>query len=92
MDKVEKVNHVKKESRKGDQGHHCHWPGCNKPCPPAKWGCYGCWMKLPKRLRDALWAAYAPGQEDTKSPSREYVGVAREIQKWIKENYPEGVA
>jgi len=28
-------------------------------------------MKLPKRLRDAIWAAYRIGQERTMSPSRE---------------------
>ena len=45
-------------------------------------------MKLPKRLRDMIWAAYNPGQEVTKTPSRGYVRAAREVQEWIKENYP----
>jgi len=83
-EKAVKVRYVKRatQSRK----HHCHWPGCDKEVPPAKWGCYPHWMKLPKRLRDAIWAAYEPGQEKTLTPSRGYLAVAREVQDWIKEN------
>lgn len=88
--KAEKVKHVL--AAKQDRPHHCHggMPGCKGQCPPAKWGCYPCWMKLPKRLRDAIWAAYKPGQEQTMTPSREYLAVAREVQDWIVVNYPPG--
>jgi hypothetical protein len=58
--------------------------------PPAMWGCYRHWMKLPKRLRDAIWAAFRPGQEANMTPSGEYVRVAREVRNWIKANYPNG--
>jgi hypothetical protein len=81
-----KVEYVLKESKKGSGTHHCHYPGCGKPCPPAKWGCYHCWMKLPKYLRDRLWRAYQPGQEKTKTPSLEYLKVAREIEEWCEKN------
>lgn len=47
-------------------------------------------MKLPKYLRDKIWACYKPGQEVKGTPSREYIQVAREVQTWIKENYPNG--
>lgn len=84
LSKEEKVAYVKRQEQ--DREHHCHWPGCKKQVPPAMWGCYPHWMKLPKYLRDKIWAAYKPGQEKTLTPSREYVKVAREVQKWIKEN------
>jgi hypothetical protein len=63
--------------------HHCHWPGCPVNVPPAKWGCMKHWMRLPKRLRDKVWATFRPGQEKNWTPSREYVTVAREVQLWI---------
>lgn len=85
--KGEKVKHVKKAGQ--DRDHHCHWPGCGKQVPPAKWGCYQHWMMLPKRFRDAIWSAYRVGQEVKRTPSRDYVKVAREVQDWIKERYNE---
>lgn len=66
--------------------HHCHWPGCPKLCPPAMWGCREHWFKLPKWLRDKVWAAYRPGQEKDMRPSREYLAVAEEVQQWINEH------
>lgn len=83
--KAEYVRHQKQ-----DRDHECHWPGCTKQVPPALWGCRKHWFKLPKVLRDKIWAAYQIGQEKTMTPSREYVAVAREVQDWIKENYPNG--
>lgn len=71
------------EVRPADGKHTCHWPGCNKPVPPAMWGCTGHWFALPKRLRDKIWAAYRRGQEITKSPSPEYMAAALEVQEWI---------
>ena len=70
-------NHVPKVS------HHCHWPGCTKEVPPAMWGCKPHWFALPIRLRNMVWAAYEPGQEITKTPSAEYLEVARQVQEWI---------
>jgi hypothetical protein len=63
--------------------HHCHWPNCPVPVPPKYWGCARHWRMLPKALRDKVWAAYVPGQEITKTPSQEYIRVAREVQEWI---------
>ena len=45
------------------------------------------WKKIPKRLRDKIWSAYQPGQEDPSSPvavSAKYLEVAREFQEWAK--------
>lgn len=86
--KEDKVKYVKAQGQ--SRNHHCHWPGCGKQCKPAYWGCYSCWMKLPKYLRDKIWETFKPGQEVNATPSREYIQVAREVQQWIKENYPNG--
>lgn len=85
INKAQKVRYVK--GQKQTRFHHCHWPGCEKQVPPAMWGCYQHWMKLPKYLRDKVWAAYRSGQEVTLTPSREYLAVAREVQQWIRDNY-----
>ena len=82
----EKAGYVKSEARKGAGGHHCHWPGCDKPVPPAMWGCKAHWFKLPQALRNKIWRAYRPGQEISKGPSAEYVAVAREVQQWTASN------
>jgi len=52
--------------------------------PPAFWGCYPHWRRLPARLRDKIWAAYSPGQEERIDPSDAYLKVAAEVQAWIK--------
>ena len=56
--------------------------------PPKIWGCRPHWYKLPKALRARVWAAYVPGQESAKTPTSEYVEVAREVQRWIDDHYP----
>ena len=73
-------------NHRAETEHTCHWPGCTTVVPPAMWGCKPHWFRLPKRLRDMVWAAYVPGQEITKTPSNEYLDVALEVQRWIKEN------
>lgn len=65
--------------------HHCHWPGCTAQVPPAMWGCRTHWFRLPKALRDRIWATYAPGQEVDMTPSDAYLKVADDVQKWIRE-------
>lgn len=88
MSKASKVKWVKSQGQNRD--HTCHWPGCDKQVPPAMWGCYYHWMKLPKHLRDKIWAAYRIGQEVSMTPSREYLKVAEEVQQWIKEKHSNG--
>ena len=83
MSKSDKVKYVKSQGQ--TRNHHCHWPGCGKQVPPAMWGCYYHWMKLPKRLRDKIWDAYRPGQEVMMTPSRAYLEAATEVENWIKE-------
>lgn len=48
----QKAEYVRDEARKGAGGHHCHWPGCDKPVPPAMWGCKRHWyMRDLEKLR-----------------------------------------
>lgn len=87
MDRAKKAEHVRRSRQ--SRNHECHWPSCTAQVPPAKWGCLRHWRMLPKRLRDRIWDTYEVGQEETLSPSREYIAVAREVQEWIENNYPE---
>lgn len=81
-----KKEHVRRAPQTRD--HACHWPGCTAQVPPAMWGCKPHWMKLPKALRDRVWAAYRPGQETDMEPSAEYLAVADDVQRWIREQTP----
>jgi len=63
--------------------HHCHWPGCRLRVPPKMWGCKAHWFRLPKPLRDRIWATYVPGQEITKTPSAAYLQAAGDVERWI---------
>lgn len=85
ISKAEKVQYVKSQGQTRD--HHCHWPGCCKNVPPAMWGCYGHWMKLPDHLRNRVWEDYRPGQEVNMTPSRDYIVTVMEVEAWIKTNY-----
>lgn len=85
---MDKRGYVRRRKNADPGGHHCHWPGCGKQVPAALWGCLKHWRMLPKYLRDKIWAAFRPGQEETKTPSREYVAAAREVQQWIAANHP----
>ena len=70
--------------------HHCHWPGCDKQVPPAMWGCKAHWLRLPRALRNKIWATYQPGQETDMTPSESYLAAAREVQEWIRSLPKEG--
>lgn len=79
----QKADYVKSQGQ--TRKHHCHWPGCDKQVPPAMWGCKAHWFKLPRGLRNKIWATYQPGQEVDGTPSERYLKVAREVQEWIAE-------
>lgn len=64
--------------------HTCHWPGCDKQVPPARWGCTVHWYKLPLSIRNRIWAAYRLGQEESGDVSPEYLAAAQTAQEWIK--------
>lgn len=79
-----KADYVRRQGQTRD--HHCHWPGCTRQVPPAKWGCTEHWFKLPKPLRDRIWRTFRPGQERDMRPSVEYLAVARDVQAWISKH------
>lgn len=81
---AEKVAHVKTATQ--HRAHGCHWPGCTQQVPPAMWGCKEHWFRLPKRLRDRIWATYRPGQEVSLTPSAEYIEAAEDVQNWVEEH------
>lgn len=66
--------------------HKCHWPSCDIEVPPRMWGCRAHWFKLPKQIRNRIWATYRPGQEIDKNPSSAYVEAAQDALIWIREN------
>lgn len=66
--------------------HLCHWRGCKTPVPPKLWGCKQHWFRLPKFLRDRIWATYVPGQEIRKDPTQEYLDAADQVDAWIREH------
>lgn len=70
-----------REPRPGD--HHCHWTGCTVAVAPAFWGCKPHWFRLPKPIRDRIFAAYREGQEIDKRPSPEYLAATGAARDWI---------
>ena len=56
------------------------------------WGCQPHWYRLPKALRDRIWQTYRPGQEISKTPSRDYIAAARAVQEWIAGQSPRETA
>ena len=65
--------------------HACHATGCNIPVPPKIFMHRAHWFMLPKAMRDAIWAAYRPGQEARKDPSPEYIEAARAAVRHIEQ-------
>lgn len=56
--------------------HICHAIGCTQPCRPTELMDKAHWQMVPLPLRQAVWAAYQPGQERTKRVSRAYLQTA----------------
>jgi hypothetical protein len=56
--------------------HICHAIGCTKPGRPTELMDKAHWQMVPLPLRQAVWAAYQPGQERTKRVSRAYLQAA----------------
>ena len=40
----------------------CAWPGCKVTAKRGQLCCAPHWYRVPKRLRDAIWLHYRPGQ------------------------------
>lgn len=57
--------------------HVCHAAGCTRKVPPRMFSCREHWFALPKKVRDAVWREYQPGQESTKRVTASYLAVQR---------------
>ena len=82
---MSKVDYVRSQGQTRD--HHCHWPGCTRQVPPAKWGCLPHWRALPIELQRRIWLTFRPGQEKDGRPSRDYLEAARAVQAWIQAHH-----
>lgn len=78
---MSKADYVRSQGQTRD--HTCHWPGCTQQVPPAMWGCKRHWFQLPLAIRNKIWAAYRPGQENDMHPSKAYIKAVCEAQEWI---------
>lgn len=76
-----KADHVR-AAPNDDARHHCHWPGCKVQVKPALYSCRRHWFTWPEHIRNAIWAAYQPGQERTKRPSAAYLEASEAAQQW----------
>lgn len=65
--------------------HECAAPGCSEQISLSLLMCKPHWYSLPKRLRDAVWAAYRAGKV-TGRLGREYVAAVRAAQAWLEEH------
>lgn len=61
----------------------CSWPGCHARVPANLWGCKTHWFRLPKEIRDRIWANYRPGQETEGGQSSAYWDAYKEALRWI---------
>lgn len=71
--------------------HTCLWPGCTRSIPAPLWGCAPHWRKLPRVLRDAIYAHYRPGQgvADWTPQYRKAVADAEEFARTHETVFPQ---
>jgi hypothetical protein len=64
----------------------CRWPGCTVMVRPNLYACKRHWYSLPRTLRDAIWEAYQPGQEnDLAKVSDAWVAADEAARRWAAE-------
>jgi hypothetical protein len=81
---MNKFDHVKNTPR--SRKHRCFWPGCQTEVPVSMLGCKNHWYRLPKPLRDRIWATYQPGQETDGSQSPQYMEALQEVMRYAQEH------
>ena len=64
--------------------HTCHAIGCTTPVPPKMMMCITHWRMVSQGLQGKVYAAYRPGQEKDKQPSREYLKVLHDCQREVR--------
>ena len=63
--------------------HECPVIGCTKRVPNARLLCGEHWRALPKVYKNAIYAAYRPGQERTGCYSPSYARAVRAVVSWF---------
>jgi hypothetical protein len=58
--------------------HYCHARGCFVPVRPSLLMCAPHWRMVPREVQQKVLRTYRRGQEQTKTPSREYIAAALE--------------
>lgn len=64
--------------------HGCYAPGCERSVPARMLMCRGHWFSLPKPLRDAIRAAYRPGQERDHKSSADYLAAVKDARDYLR--------
>jgi len=59
------------------KGHYCHARGCRVQVNRRFLMCRAHWQLVPRRVKSWVWAAYRPGQEADRRPSRKYLEAAK---------------
>ena len=72
--------------------HTCHAIKCSIPVPPRLLMCDAHWFAVPLHLRRAVWHAYVPGQERTKTPTDAYLQAAAQAIIAVAEQEGHAVA
>lgn len=73
------------------ESHPCPVVGCKVPVSPRMAMCRWHWYMVPIGMRRAVWAAYVPGQESLKNPSREYLEALMAALTVVREEELEAV-
>ena len=56
--------------------HHCHARNCQTPVKPELMMYFKHWRMVPKKIQQAVWRHYRPGQCNDKDPSKEWLTAA----------------
>lgn len=64
----------------------CYWNGCTVTVPASMLMCRRHWFALPRSLRNRVWSAYEPGQEENLAAiTDEYRTVLEEVKRFVQE-------
>jgi hypothetical protein len=60
--------------------HDCPHPTCGRQVPLTQFACRNHWYRIPKDMRDAIWAGYRSG--DTLG----HMQAMSDARRWLREN------
>lgn len=66
--------------------HLCHATGCPVETPPRLFMCGRHWGMLPTEMKNDINRLFRPGQEVSKTPSKQYMLAALAAVKWLRKN------